>query len=179
MAAWRAMLTCGRGAKKLNRTTTASRHTSCDTPRIDFSAEYAFHPCRPGQHGDVFGFTIRPSLPPISSFHFRGPSRTCPLTRWPGEARESESAAKEGDLAAILVNSRESAAKRPTSVTRCQKRRNVRQLWRRALRKKGPGRLVCRPGRLPGTTPNATLLLGARISLTRVFKGRYVVHCIR
>ena len=41
---------------------------------------------------------------------FRGPSRTCSLTKSPSAVGESESAAEIGDLAAILFNRGESAA---------------------------------------------------------------------
>lgn len=62
--------------------------------------------------------------------------QTSLLNKRPAAVREFESAGEKRDLAAILVNRPESAAKRSTSATRCQKGRNVRQLWQTARRKK-------------------------------------------
>jgi len=61
----------------------------------------------------------------------RGPSRTCSLTKSPGTAGESESTAEMGDLAAILVNRGESAAKKSATGIRLKQAQNGRVLWRR------------------------------------------------
>ena len=59
-----------------------------------------------------------------------GSGRTCSLTKPAGEARESESAAEMGDLAALAVNGPESRAAGLVVATPWQKGRNVRQLRR-------------------------------------------------
>jgi len=93
------------------------------------------------------------------NFHFKGPSRTCSLTKLPAESRESESTAENAGLAAILVCSRESAGERMTSLKRCRKERCGRQLWRLDERKKQPRRLVCRRERLPESNEFQTLYI--------------------